>query len=60
MVAANPSIPRYGGSDLPSAVATLAALFGLIVIMGSAAAWSSGWRPSFGRASPASSDLPSP
>jgi hypothetical protein len=42
---ANPKIPGYGGSDLPSTIATIVGLLALVALLGGAAAWSSGWRP---------------
>jgi hypothetical protein len=45
VVAANPHIPGYGGSRVPSALLGLFALVGVIALTAGAAAWSSGWRP---------------
>jgi hypothetical protein len=42
---ANPKIPGYGGSGLPSAIATIAGLLGLVILLGGTAAYSAGWRP---------------
>jgi hypothetical protein len=45
VVAANPHIPGYGGERLPSALLSLLAIVGVIVLTAAAAVWSSGWRP---------------